>query len=1122
MNEIDSKINNVKNRLKRLYRKINFINLLNGLLTLIIITLAINLMLSLLEQLGLSSVKERTILFSVGILCFTVGSIFFVLIPAVKIFKHLNTKDYHKLAKIVGTYFLEIDDKLLNTFQLYEDKNKSELKDAAIISEIVKTEKYNFNSVISFVSLKKKILIAITAIVLTVIVFVAFESLRNSTLRIINYSHEYIIPQKYSFFIEPQNTTVTKGENVLIKIEIIGAQPSYVTLFFKDTENQNYQAKTLTPDSNKIFNYTINSIVNTTNYFVSSEDIKSNEFTITVLDKPIISELKIKIIPPSYTNMESVIQKDNGNIYAITGSKVELLINSNKELLKGSIHFSDSSNVNLIIDKTEGQTSFKVLRDKNYKILIEDIFGNSNDTPIEFAIKTKQDQFPILEVVKPADDIELTKSEMVSTELIIKDDYGFDKLILSHKLTKTNFGNIEDSYSSKLIPIKNKFTSQEVYYSWVLSDLMLASGDIVSFYFELFDNDNVSGPKSVKSKIYQLRVPTMEELFKNADNVQEEVKTDLTETLKEAEKLKEDMKKLSNELKKDDKEISWEEKKKIKETAERFEKLQNDIAEAQKKIDETKQNLEENNLLSKETLQKYNELQKLMDEMNSDEMKKALEQMQKQMEMMNRDKAQQSMEDMQFNEEMFKKSIERTVNLLKRIQIEQKMDEVIKRTEELQKDIDDLKKETEKSNLSDESQKNDLAKKEEDISKQLEQLKEEMKKLQEKMSEFKEMPNKKMDELQKEMDSQKNEELAEQMKDMLQQELKTEAINQMQKLSKNMENMKNQMGQMQQQMQQQNQMEVLFEMMKGINNLLSLSKEEELLKNSMQNSNPNSQQSVNNIQKQKEISDGLEKTLKSLSELSQKTFAISPEMGKALGNASREMNSAMQSMQNGNSPMVMLGQTGAMKYLNEAATMMKGNMEQMMNSGGGQGGGMSMMQQMQQMSQQQMNINKMTQQMKSGQLTPQQQAGMQRLSQQQEMIRKSLEQLNKESKERGESKTLTSNLEKVLEEMKEVITNMNTNKIDDNLIQSQEKILSKLLDSQRSINERDYEKNRESNSGNSFIRNSPDEIKANNEQNKIKEELMKLINEGYSKDYEELIKKYYNILEKEKENENVK
>jgi hypothetical protein len=194
-----------------------------------------------------------------------------------------------------------------------------------------------------------------------------------------------------------------------------------------------------------------------------------------------------------------------------------------------------------------------------------------------------------------------------------------------------------------------------------------------------------------------------------------------------------------------------------------------------------------------------------------------------------------------------------------------------------------------------------------------------------------------------------------------------------------------------------------------------------------------------------------------------------------------------------------------------------------MMNGGGQGGGMmSMMQQMQQMAQQQMNINKMTQQLNNGELTPQQQAGMQRLAQQQEMVRKSLEQLNKETKEKGESKTLTSNLEKILEEMKEVVSNMNTSKIDDKLVQSQEKILSKLLDAQRSINERDFEKNRESKSGSQITGKSPSELKLNSEKSKIKEELMKLMNEGYSKDYEALIKKYFEVLEKEKENESIK
>ncbi|HEY6906528.1 MAG TPA: hypothetical protein VI230_03630, partial [Ignavibacteriaceae bacterium] len=212
-------------------------------------------------------------------------------------------------------------------------------------------------------------------------------------------------------------------------------------------------------------------------------------------------------------------------------------------------------------------------------------------------------------------------------------------------------------------------------------------------------------------------------------------------------------------------------------------------------------------------------------------------------------------------------------------------------------------------------------------------------------------------------------------------------------------------------------------------------------------------------------------------------------------------------------------QGDAMKSLNEAAALMKGNMESMMQ--GGQGGGMmSLMQQLQQMSGQQMNLNNMTQmlqQMQQGQLSPQQQAEMQRLAQQQDVIMKSLEQLNNEAKQSGESKKIPANLEDIMHQMQEVITDMHSEKLDDNLIQKQERILSKLLDAQKSINERDFEKQRESNTGKDIVGKPPAELNLTTEEgkNKLRDELNKAGREGYTKDYEELIRKYYEALQKD-------
>jgi len=256
-----------------------------------------------------------------------------------------------------------------------------------------------------------------------------------------------------------------------------------------------------------------------------------------------------------------------------------------------------------------------------------------------------------------------------------------------------------------------------------------------------------------------------------------------------------------------------------------------------------------------------------------------------------------------------------------------------------------------------------------------------------------------------------------------------------------------------------------------------------------------------------------------MSALSQKTFAITPEMGKALGDAKQQMNNSIQGLQNRNSNMAALSQGKAMESLNEAADLVKSSIEQMMK-GGGQGGMMSLMQQLQQMAGQQMSLNNLTQMLQQamkGNMTMQQQAELQRLAQQQDVIRKSLAELNKEAMIAGQSKKIPADLNDIAKKMEEVVKNMASDQLDDKTVQQQEHILSRLLDAQKSINERDYEKERESAAGKDVVRQSPANLNLSSEKgkNKIKDELNKAVQEGYTKDYEDLIRKYYEALQKE-------
>lgn len=1115
-------------KIESLIKKEYLALLLTGLFLTIIIIISLFTALSLFEFLFYSSSTTRTILFFLFVIV-TIGSIsYLIILPLLKYFDVFKKWDYFYSATKVGKHFPDIKDDLLNAMQLIStDKNNSlysiSLLDAAFKNVYDRAKPLQFDSIVDFSKVKKLLKYSISISVFAFLIFSFVPGLFAASNRLINFNKEFIPPAKFYFEVYPGNAELTKGESINFIVRVKGESPVKIYLKTREESQTTYEQIELKKDSLGNYKYTIPQIRSSLYYFAFADNIKSDDYTIKVIDHPVMRSFDVKVNSPAYSNIPVLQQKDNGNISALVGSRVDISLLSNKELKSAYIEFDDSTKVKLDVQNNFANGSFRVTKDNSYSIIVEDLAGNDNLQPVKYFVKALYDSYPSIELNYPNQDISLANDNRVSIEVKINDDYGFSKLNLNYKLSSSRYEPAQEKFSTIEIIIDKKSKEQIVDHIWNLTQLHPAVNDVYSFYLEVFDNDNVSGPKSAKTQLINVRVPSLDEILANADKTQENVQDDMEKTLKEAEDLKQELEKIDKDLKKDKPELTWEEKEKIEQALDKFEKLQEKMESVSENLKQMQNELQQNNLLSEETLKKYMDLQKLMDEMTSDEMKKAMQQMQDMLQKMNRDQTQNAMNNMKMDEEKFKKSIERTMNLLKRIQIEQKMDELIKRTENIEQKQNELNEQTNKSNLADQKQSDELAKKQEEISKELDRLKEKMDELAEKMNQLKDMPNEEMKKLQEQMEKQDNEELSKEASKDLKQNQKQEAQKNQQQLCKNMSEMKSGMQQMQQQMQQENQMQTFTDMMRILDNILSLSKQQEDLKTKLQNVDPNSSQFEQNLQKQNDIKKNLNKLLEQMSELSQKTFAISPEMGKAIGNANQSINQSMQSMQNRNGSMATLAQGDAMMHLNEAANMMKNSLESMMQGGSGSGGMMSLMQQLQKMSGQQMDLNNMTQmlqQMQQGQLSPQQQSEMQRLAQQQQLIQKSLEELNKEARQSGESKKIPADLENIVNQMREVVSDMNTEKLNDELIQKQEKILSKLLDAQRSINERDFEKERKSESGKNLVRTSPLELNLSRQKqtDKIKDALNQSVKEGYNKDYEDLIRKYYEALQKEKVN----
>jgi len=247
------------------------------------------------------------------------------------------------------------------------------------------------------------------------------------------------------------------------------------------------------------------------------------------------------------------------------------------------------------------------------------------------------------------------------------------------------------------------------------------------------------------------------------------------------------------------------------------------------------------------------------------------------------------------------------------------------------------------------------------------------------------------------------------------------------------------------------------------------------------------------------------------------------------------MQQAQDAMDNRANQQASQKQGQAMASMNKAATQMQDALGQMQGKGKGKGKGQggegegegqgegqggSFMDKLRQAAGQQQSINQQMQQMgaggNQGSMSQQDQASMQKLAAQQGKLQKSIEDLAKEQKEAysGKRKAL-GDLEKISEELKEIVRSMQQGDISEETRKRQERILSRLLDATKSMNERDFDPKREAQGGKDILGMKPGPLQGLTAQQREQslKDMLESLKLQYTKEYEILIKQYFETMQ---------
>ena len=232
-----------------------------------------------------------------------------------------------------------------------------------------------------------------------------------------------------------------------------------------------------------------------------------------------------------------------------------------------------------------------------------------------------------------------------------------------------------------------------------------------------------------------------------------------------------------------------------------------------------------------------------------------------------------------------------------------------------------------------------------------------------------------------------------------------------------------------------------------------------------------------------------------------------------MGRANASMDESKANLTNRQITQAIRNQATAMQGLNQAALTLFQSIQQMQSSGSASGYE-QFLQMMQQMAGQQQGLNQQGMQIALGQLAASaHQQLMQQMLQGQEQVHKSLQQLIQEMKQSG--KQGLGDLSGIKKDIEGVITDLQQNRFTRKTQNRQQRILSRMLDSQTSLTQRGFKDERTSTTADvtmKFIGPGGLPIDRGQRKNLALDAMNRSLNAGYSREYQTMIKRYFNTM----------
>lgn len=999
------------------------------------------------------------------------------------------------------------------------------LIDAAILQNLSKINSTRLTDLLndfirsskSFTAYKQLMNVSIATLVVFLVTSINFS---DATQRAFSFWETYDKPNPYNFTIAPGTVTLEQGSPFQVDINFEGDLiPEDVELKIKTSVEEEYRSRAM-ESSGTSFSSNAQDLNNDLHYYVEMNGYQSEVYTADVQLRPRFSDLKVTVIPPEYTELDSTISSyPISQVRAYEGSRLQLSGILNKEVSFLQL-FTNEETSDLYVQQDSSFTyDLEVAETDTLRFHIEDENGLTNRNPFQIVISPQADEYPFAEILEPEENLREVNPTDVNILYRATDDFGLTGASLNYELQRAY---VDDPITGN-VPLERPSPGNLNSYVWDMSEFELKPQDVLTFWVTVQDNDRYNGYKSSDSRLITLEVPSLVEYFDDIDEKEDEVDTDLSDISEAFEQTRDQYERFKDQMKDNPENAGYEEKRELEQVQKQQDEVQSRVDELNQKFEELKNELSEDNMLSEETQSAYEELQKLMEEIDDPAYREALEKLQDQFEEMTPDQMREAMQDLEFNEELYKERLDRTIELFKQIKLNSDLDKLAKSFEDMAR-REGENEEAEESSPQKNEQLQKSLEENEDLKEKTESLSENTSsKNEKKISDYQQETKEELDDLSKEIEEEMNSADGSEQQDEEGEENEQDSSGQQgseaqnrqqryQQLAEQTKRMMSEMGQDQMQLNIAGLQYVLY-------SLLNISLEQENLTTLASNTENRSQAYVTYARNQSNVEGIFNSISDSLFQISAEIPQFSNDINKKKLEVQERLQRSLEQMSERNREQSSVASRQALGGINDISFMIANLLEELQDSegGGSGGGGMSMQQmieQLQQSGENQQQLNQMLQEMindmQGERLSQDQMERLDQIARQQNEIRKQLQELQQSGELDGDR--LGSEIQRMIEDMEDTINDLRGGAADPTMVERQQNILSRMLEAEQAMQEQGEEDEREGSNPDDLERAAPPELTLEELEKEIQNRLNDPNFTKYSPDYQRLIENYFELL----------